>query len=55
MIRAALDGTRARWPEPLDVPIELPDGERALVAVHVDGVQARRGPRSDLRRGAWVV
>ena len=36
MLRAALDGTRARWPGPLDVPIELvymPDAAIAMVAV----------------------
>lgn len=36
VIRAALEGTRARWPGPLDVPIELvymPDAARALVTV----------------------
>jgi nucleoside-diphosphate-sugar epimerase len=40
MIRAALDGTRARWPGPLDVPIELvymPDAAVAMIAVAARG------------------
>jgi len=40
IIRAALDGTRARWPGPLDLPIELvymPDAARAMLAVAARG------------------
>jgi nucleoside-diphosphate-sugar epimerase len=40
MIRAAMAGTRARWPGPLDLPIELvymPDAATAMVTVAASG------------------